>query len=107
MPSFDIVLDKAIFAMLIPLLVAAAVFFITSRFVPRCGDLVGGVLALVAGFLVGNHHFGAVEITFGENDTFPLLDFFKGTSRAFLAPVEGEPRGFLPRYCLPWTILVA
>lgn len=107
MPPFDLVLDKAIFAMLIPLLVAAAVFFVTSRFVPRCGDLVGGVLALVAGFLAGNFRFGAVEFAFGENDTFPLVEFFQGMSRSFLAPVEGEPRGLLPRYCLPWTILVA
>ncbi len=105
---FDMFFDEAIFAMLIPLLVAGAFFFVSSRLVPRCGDLVGGALALVVGILVGNYFLGAIiKFTFGPDDTFSVVEFFQGLSRSVLPPVEGQPRGMTPRYWLPWSVFIA
>lgn len=99
MPPIADTLEALRFAILPAFLAAAVVFYAVARLAPQRGVAVGGVLALLAGFLAGNH-FRSEVVTFHLSELVPWL-------RGALLREPEAPRPPGTWFWLPWLSVSA
>ena len=108
-PPIDLMIEILSFGVLLPFVVAGAVLFAATRITKRGGPL-GAVLAVVAGFLVGNHFRPAAEYRFDAEHPLAIGELTAEIRHAVGdgAELSDEPIPHPPaRYWLPWAALLA
>ena len=108
-PPIDLVIEILSFGVFLPLVVAGAVLYAAARLLKRGGPI-GAVLAVVAGFLVGNHFRPAAEYRIDSDRPLAVGELASEVYHAVGggAELSDEPVPHPPaRYWLPWAALLA
>lgn len=107
MPPLQLVLNVALQGVALPLMVVAAVGYVSARFLGQPGRIAGGLVAMALGFVAGNYFLDAIELRIDSEHAFSIPDFVRAIGMTITGVIPAGQSVPSSRVWLFWSAVLA